>query len=537
MLYASGSTGFLNVSTGLTLILYYKNIPILVLGNVTDNQRNKLNKLTHKIYNFYDIYCYAVIKNCVLSPVRHYLKEKNIKAKLVHMNLPTVFDIESPSEYEKQIRTHRYEKCFDKLYDFDKDYNEKVQKTFGPFWRGTGKKIKYIDFINEYCVVIDGIRQTFYQPDNAQNDIWFVGTSVSSGAGSVVDEHTIESFLQKIINEKLGGAYRVNNVVLPSGDHFGHMAKITLSLPIKDGDIVIFSDDYGDVFNNPLFVTRPLIEMASILDNRPVFQRPHDLGEIYIDLVHMNPRGYQKYAESIYTHLFDQGILENEAIQDTDNNDLDIDGINDGLKAYVDSLKQYRKDGNNGCIVMNCNPFTLGHRYLIEYASKQVDNLYIFVVEEDKSIFPFKDRFELVRQGIADLKNVIVIPSGRYIISAITFKAYFEKGEKQDVVVDTSQDLDIFGKYIAPALDLKVRFAGQEPLDNITRQYNNSMQIKLPQYGIKFVEIPRREWSGEVISASRVRKLLEISDFDTIAKIVPETTLAYLKKLKASTDR
>ncbi|MBQ9442198.1 MAG: [Selenomonadaceae bacterium] len=76
---------------------------------------------------------------------------------------------------------------------------------------------------------------------------------------------------------------------------------------------------------------------------------------------------------------------------------------------------------------MNCNPFTLGHEYLIEYASKKVKKLYIFVVEEDKSEFKFADRFELVKRGVKKFSNVEVLPSGKFIISQQTFSGYFNK--------------------------------------------------------------------------------------------------------------
>ncbi len=49
-----------------------------------------------------------------------------------------------------------------------------------------------------------------------------------------------------------------------------------------------------------------------------------------------------------------------------------IYGDNPELLKYIDLLRQYKQgdaESNIGCIVMNCNPFTLGHRYLIEYAS------------------------------------------------------------------------------------------------------------------------------------------------------------------------
>ncbi|MBE8950826.1 MAG: adenylyltransferase/cytidyltransferase family protein [Quinella sp. 3Q1] len=182
-----------------------------------------------------------------------------------------------------------------------------------------------------------------------------------------------------------------------------------------------------------------------------------------------------------------------------------------------------------GALVMNCNPFTLGHQYLVEYAAAKVDKLYIFVVEEDRSEFPFADRIELVRQGVKDFSNVEVLPSGKFIISQQTFSGYFNKASLQDVAVDSSEDVEIFGKEIAPTLGITVRFAGEEPNDNVTRQYNETMKKILPRYGVEFCEIPRKEIDGEPISASSVREALKVGDFDKIKNLVPETTLLYLR--------
>ena len=179
---------------------------------------------------------------------------------------------------------------------------------------------------------------------------------------------------------------------------------------------------------------------------------------------------------------------------------------------------------------MNCNPFTLGHRYLVEYAAKKVARLYIFVVEEDRSEFPFADRFELVKQGVKDIPNVEVIPSGKFIISQTTFSGYFSKASLQDVTVDSSEDVEIFAQEIAPTLGITIRFAGSEPKDNVTRQYNETMKKILPRYGIEFHEIPRKTFGNEVISASSVRKALKCGDFDKVKRLVPETTLNYLRR-------
>ena len=179
---------------------------------------------------------------------------------------------------------------------------------------------------------------------------------------------------------------------------------------------------------------------------------------------------------------------------------------------------------------MNCNPFTLGHEYLIEYAMKKVKKLYVFVVEEDKSDFKFSDRFKLVKEGVKKFSNVEVLPSGKFIISQQTFSGYFNKENLQDVAVDSSEDVEIFAREIAPTLGITIRFVGEEPEDTVTKSYNDTMKKILPQYGIEVAEIPRREINGEVISAKKVRAALKVGDFDKIKKLVPKTTLKFLRE-------
>jgi len=206
------------------------------------------------------------------------------------------------------------------------------------------------------------------------------------------------------------------------------------------------------------------------------------------------------------------------------------------LQICLNDLKKYKQNLENcGAIVMNCNPFTLGHRYLIEYAANKAEHLYIFVVEEDKSEFSFKDRYKLVKQNTSDLKNVTVLPSGKYIISSQTFDAYFGKSsvsEEQAIEQDVSFDLLIFAAAIAPTLNIKTRFVGQEPFDPLTRHYNEEMKKLLPEYGCDVVEIPRLEKDASVVSASRVRKFLKDGNFEEIRKIVPEATFKYLRKYR-----
>lgn len=181
-----------------------------------------------------------------------------------------------------------------------------------------------------------------------------------------------------------------------------------------------------------------------------------------------------------------------------------------------------------GAIVMNCNPFTLGHRYLIETCAEKCDMLIVFVVQEDKSFFPFEDRIRLVKEGCGDLENVCVVGSGKFVLSSLTFSEYFNKSELQDRVVDSSEDVTLFANEIAPAANIRVRFVGTEPLDTVTNQYNRTLEAILSRHGIGFEEIPRLEKDGNVISASRVRRLLEDKNWELIWELVPDTTFSYL---------
>lgn len=177
-----------------------------------------------------------------------------------------------------------------------------------------------------------------------------------------------------------------------------------------------------------------------------------------------------------------------------------------------------------GVVVMNSNPFTLGHRYLIEQAAKQVERLFVMVVREDCSLFAYAERKAMVEQGVAHLENVTVIDGSEYAISQATFPTYFLK--RLDDAADTQMllDLDLFRRHIAPALGATVRFVGTEPTDRLTRRYNQLMHEMLADVR----ETARLEKKGNAVSASRVRKAMEQGDMSTIRQLVPPTTLPYI---------
>ena len=204
---------------------------------------------------------------------------------------------------------------------------------------------------------------------------------------------------------------------------------------------------------------------------------------------------------------------------------------------YVEELKTKRVcvDKENpiiGGLVMNCNPFTKGHRYLIDQAVKQCDHVYVLVVEENLSRFSFRDRLFLVQEGVKDLEHVTVLPGGRYAVSTLTFPSYFTKEEK---VADAHAaiDAEIFSTVIVPALGITKRFVGTEPLSEVTNIYNETLKQRLPKHGIEVIEIPRLEEAGTPVSASRVRALIDLGgepSWAQIENLVPESTYRYLDR-------
>lgn len=197
-----------------------------------------------------------------------------------------------------------------------------------------------------------------------------------------------------------------------------------------------------------------------------------------------------------------------------------------GIDAYLAAIP--RHPGSAGAIVANCNPFTRGHRHLVETAARQVDHLYLFILSEEKSVFSFADRFALAEAGCRDLKNVSLHPTGPYMVSSATFPSYFLKDKARLGDVHCALDAALFGEKIAPALGISKRYVGSEPFDPVTRLYNSALRAQLPSYGVELMELPRLESAGEAISASRVRALLQEGRTDELRALVPETTLQFL---------
>lgn len=408
------------------------------------------------------------------------------------------------------------ETFYDELYVCEDYQNETAQQEI---FDGNNRLAYQKDIYGRYFNARNGKRITCFQPKE------YIGTIYLMGPCSIIglyaeDQYTISSRLQKMLLER-GYQYRVENcgqLIRPDSaidERLGEIEKF------HKNDIIVYQSTKGEAVNLQGISLEKIFEENQI----PVEWVTNVYG-------HCNHKANKLIAESILEMISPNlscGNLkkQNEEIQ------IDIPAV---MEGYVQNkyLSQYFADFNwrdyatIGAIVMNCNPFSSGHRYLIEQARKRVEFLIVFVVEEDASLFPFEERFRLVQEGTKDIGGVMVVPSGEFILSKNNVREYFSKEEDEAITHNAEYDIQVFADYIAKPLHITHRFAGEEPEDRVTNIYNSAMKNVLSQKGIEFVQIPRKKIQGQIISASKVRKYLSDGEYEKAYMLVPQTTKIYL---------
>jgi [citrate (pro-3S)-lyase] ligase len=215
-------------------------------------------------------------------------------------------------------------------------------------------------------------------------------------------------------------------------------------------------------------------------------------------------------------------IVENELVSILESSSYPI------TDYLYDLKKQLNLNSDDiGAIVVNCNPMTIGHLYLIEQAAKNHQWLLLFVLQENRSDFSTEDRFALVKLGVSHLSNVIVLPSSPYLVSNLTFPSYFLKEASLRNNEYANLDAQVFKNYFMPILNIKHRYIGTESHPTM-QTYNNSLKSIL---GEDITEIKRITLNGEEISASKVRKLLKENRLKEALQYVPLNSRSLLTKI------
>lgn len=354
---------------------------------------------------------------------------------------------------------------------------------------------------------------------NGKHHIYIIGPCIAMSSCVLREEESIGCILAEKLKEK---DYAVECIMYPL-HHSMLYEEMIQSLTLMENDIVILIDR--------LMEKKP--DYQSDLPVADIIKKRQD--DWFWDIpMHATAKGCFEIANAMANWL---EPLLNDTVSD-DPKCLQMGKVildekaQKKLEKYIRQVKECQrieKGSSVGAIVMNCNPMTRGHLYLIEHARSKVDYLYIFVVQEDKSDFRFEERFAMVKQVTEQFENVIVVPSGEFVLSYATMPLYFEKEEKKEDTLDAAHDLTIFGEYVAKELGITKRFVGEELLDPVTRQYNEAMKRILPNYGIEVEEIKRLETDQGIISASAVRKWIKEDNWEAVKKFVPAAVYSRLR--------
>ena len=368
------------------------------------------------------------------------------------------------------------------------------------------------DTKSRYFNIVNGERVTVGQPEEAERTIWFFGPCFVIGQ-YVEDKHTIESILQERLNRE-GYSCRVVNCGCFETP-YQSMVHIT-STPMKPGDIMVIH-----VENRPF-------EGTESIDVMEVLDRNNAPAEWLLDNpLHCNHKVNKIYADDLFERMVRDNVLTGEVKKGQRAMLSRALAVN---SLYLDlHFNDFHPEKGVvvGSIGMHGNPFTLGHRYLIETASKQVDRLFVLLIEDDLGIFSYAERFAMAVEGTRDLPNVKIVAGGPFQATRNVFREYFVKVKPTDMRESAMVDTLIFTEIIAKRLGITRRFLGDERHNPKMQFFNELMKEVLPRYGIEVIELPRAQAGGRSISASLARNAAAEGDRETLLANIPETTLRF----------
>ena len=475
---------------------------------------------------YYDVYGRTIIHTAVT-----FLRENNISFAYVSgpdkskFNLSAV-DAEDLSTHVPLNDLHRHPEIIGRVYNSnDKCYTHLINGgavKFPIYFNGVHNALgnKESDGIN----IFDGRRITLDAPEQFYNRVFLFGACDICGS-TVTDEFTVGTYLQEKLNDNFPCRFRVENCGIGGRsleyDVFAHI----LSTEFCQGDRVILQFYFNEKVVNWL-----KSESVPIYELSQLFHAGHKFGHWSLGAVaHVS----YKVNKAIADFFFSSFNWETNPVGVNVSYGLNKYYVEDyGLEEYLQRLSRQKQvqTSYNGAIVMNCNPMTYGHLKLIEYAASKCDWLYVFVITTDTFDYSFEQRYKMVVQATQKLKNVSVMPSGKYFGTILQFGEYSSKDDPKKIrEIHPEKDIDIFGKYIAKVLNIKIRFVGEELVDAVTAQFNIILQRQMPSYGVAIEVVPRFKQNGTTISAKYVRKLIAEKNFEEVAKFIPPEALEVIK--------
>ena len=340
---------------------------------------------------------------------------------------------------------------------------------------------------------------------------------------------TIEELVQQELNKRNIDCSCVNYGVPIGVDYLNDLFIFIYNKELNNS-INVFMNIYGN------YIKKYLIENDfQYFECLPDLEKHHYW--FFDNELHLTPLGNQIMSDIVLSRVDFSNIYQGNSLLDLQRIQLNdsyylIQNDLDGYKKYLKESKFSHK-GKVGMIDINANPFTNGHAYLIDYALKHCDYLYVFVVEDNQNAFPFYDRFSLIKEYCQKYDNVRVLTGGAFIGSKYTVTAYFYR--EYNMKLDPKEDIQNFKNILDPILNIDVRFMGEEKDSVVTNDLNNEYSTFMKSVNKELIIIPRLEIERESVSASKIREALYRGDFEYIKKRVPKHVYEYL--LQINTDK
>lgn len=452
----------------------------------------------------------------------------------------TMIDVLNDQEYLKKFYGNN-EECY--RYATDSGFG----RLGGRIVRFNGLYNRLIDVESEYINVTNGIRNTDASPEKYENEIHFFGPCIVEGI-CVTDKYTIESYLQRKLNLVFPNRFKVINHGSATHTPYGSFCNDffhAMDTTFHEDDYIIILDAF-----TPNALRILLENNVSIIDEKHIFDGSENL--FLNNTYHCNHIANEMYSEMIYSKLVDvfltkhkdnhrtKEIIINSFFVSTkkDLSFRDDAFLNDSeLQSYCDKLRNLRiADAESmkiGSICTQANPFTKGHKALVKYASRLMDHVYLFVAQDSLSDIQFIERYNIAVDAVKDLENVTVLSTGFSLSSYKIFPDYFSVAKRRNGfdLTNVWAETRIFAELFCPALGINYRILGEEPLDPYTNKLVEHLSEVLPQFGIQTVIMPRLMTNNnEVISASRVRKLIAEKQYESLEHYITPYAIDTLKR-------
>ena len=172
-----------------------------------------------------------------------------------------------------------------------------------------------------------------------------------------------------------------------------------------------------------------------------------------------------------------------------------------GLERYLEANRGAVREGANGAVVVNCNPFTLGHRHLVEEAARAVEmpcSWSARIARRSRSTCACGSCAKDARSPERPRPRHVALRGERGDARGTSWK----RGDAAAIQLEL--DLLLFAQRIAPFFHVRRRFFGTEPTARRRARTPTGCAGSSRRSGSRRWR-SRGEARGVAISASRVR--------------------------------